>query len=204
MLMSRLRTDGQTESEDRARILKQNSQFWQLRTWIHDYLCDLTIKSDTGQHSQFLRCFSPKVSIPEVKIGVLKNLLMFGEKYVPQRLRLSGGQGVWWKFKQKQMFSWTILIKTTISLCNIKPKPNMRRRIFNKQKTHNWTKQKPIYTACVRIPYSMNCCLSEKGAKSCRPNESKNGWLTPFDEPATIAGTWCIWSFCFDYYLSCE
>ena len=32
-------------------------QFWQLRTWIHDNLCDLTIKSDTGQHLQFLRCF---------------------------------------------------------------------------------------------------------------------------------------------------
>ena len=31
-------------------------QFWQLRTWIHDSLCDLTIKSDTGQHLQFLRC----------------------------------------------------------------------------------------------------------------------------------------------------
>ena len=31
-------------------------QFWQLRTWIHDNLCYLTIKSDTGQHSQFLRC----------------------------------------------------------------------------------------------------------------------------------------------------
>ena len=25
-------------------------KFWQLRTWIHDNLCDLTIKSDTGQH----------------------------------------------------------------------------------------------------------------------------------------------------------
>ena len=32
--------------------------FWQLRTWILDNLCYLTIKSDTGQHSQFLRCFS--------------------------------------------------------------------------------------------------------------------------------------------------
>ena len=32
-------------------------QFLQLRTWIHDNLCYLTIKSDTGQHSQFLRCF---------------------------------------------------------------------------------------------------------------------------------------------------
>ena len=33
-------------------------QFWQLRTWIHDNLWDLTFKSDTGQHSQFLRCLS--------------------------------------------------------------------------------------------------------------------------------------------------
>ena len=32
-------------------------RFWQLRTWIHDNLCDLTIRSDIGQHSQFLRCF---------------------------------------------------------------------------------------------------------------------------------------------------
>ena len=32
-------------------------QFWQLITWIHDNLCYLTIKSDTEQHSQFLRCF---------------------------------------------------------------------------------------------------------------------------------------------------
>ena len=31
--------------------------WWQLRTWIHDNLCDLTIKSNAGQHSQFLRCF---------------------------------------------------------------------------------------------------------------------------------------------------
>ena len=30
----------------------------QLRSWIHDNLCYLTIKSDTGQHSQFLRCLS--------------------------------------------------------------------------------------------------------------------------------------------------
>ena len=32
-------------------------QFWQLRSWIHDNLCYLTIKSDTGRHRQFLRCF---------------------------------------------------------------------------------------------------------------------------------------------------
>ena len=35
-------------------------QFWQLRTWIHDNLCHLTINCDTGQHSQFLRCFANK------------------------------------------------------------------------------------------------------------------------------------------------
>ena len=33
-------------------------KFWWLRTWIHDNLCFLIIKSDTGQHSQFLRSFS--------------------------------------------------------------------------------------------------------------------------------------------------
>ena len=32
-------------------------QYRQLRTWIHDNLCFLTINCDTGQHSQFLRCF---------------------------------------------------------------------------------------------------------------------------------------------------
>ena len=31
-------------------------QLWQLRTWIHDNLCYLTINCDTGQHTQFLRC----------------------------------------------------------------------------------------------------------------------------------------------------
>ena len=33
-------------------------QFRQLRTWIDDNFCYLTINCDTGQHSQFLRCFS--------------------------------------------------------------------------------------------------------------------------------------------------
>ena len=37
--------------------LRHRLQFWKLRTLIHDNLCDLTIQSDTGQHSQFLRCF---------------------------------------------------------------------------------------------------------------------------------------------------
>ena len=32
-------------------------QFWQLRTWIHDNLCYPTIKSDSGQRSQFLQRF---------------------------------------------------------------------------------------------------------------------------------------------------
>ena len=32
-------------------------QYWQLRTWINDNLCYLTINCDTGRHSQFLRCF---------------------------------------------------------------------------------------------------------------------------------------------------
>ena len=39
------------------RDMRQRLQFWQLRTWIHDNLWYLSIKSDTGQHSQFLQCF---------------------------------------------------------------------------------------------------------------------------------------------------
>ena len=35
-----------------------------------------------------------KISIPEVKIAVLKNLLIFGEKYLPQSVRLLEGGGV--------------------------------------------------------------------------------------------------------------
>ena len=34
--------------------LRHLLQFWQLKTWIHDNLFCLAIKSDTGQHSQFL------------------------------------------------------------------------------------------------------------------------------------------------------
>ena len=39
------------------RNLRHWLKFRQLRTWNHDNFCYLTIKSDTGQHSQFLRCF---------------------------------------------------------------------------------------------------------------------------------------------------
>ena len=41
-------------------LLRHWIYFWELRTWIHDNLCYLTIKSTTGQHSQFLRCFHKK------------------------------------------------------------------------------------------------------------------------------------------------
>ena len=41
---------------DNDNPLRHWLQFWQLKTWLHGNLCDLTIKSDTGQHLQFLRC----------------------------------------------------------------------------------------------------------------------------------------------------
>ena len=34
------------------------------------------------------------MSIPKVKIAVLKNLLIFGKKYLPQSVRLLEGRGV--------------------------------------------------------------------------------------------------------------
>ena len=47
-------------------FLRHWLQFWQLRTWIQDNLCYLTINCDTGQHSQFLRCFVNKYSLEDV------------------------------------------------------------------------------------------------------------------------------------------
>ena len=41
--------------------------FWQLRTSIHDNLWYLTINCDTGQHSQFLRCF--------INLEILKHMI---------------------------------------------------------------------------------------------------------------------------------
>ena len=40
-------------------------QYRQLRTWIHDNLCYLTINCDTGQHSQFLRCLTTAIKNTE-------------------------------------------------------------------------------------------------------------------------------------------
>ena len=37
-------------------LLRHWLQYRQLRTWIHDNLCYLTINCDAGQYSQFLRC----------------------------------------------------------------------------------------------------------------------------------------------------
>ena len=36
-------------------------QFWQLKAWTRDNLCYLSIKNDTGQHSQCLQCLIWKV-----------------------------------------------------------------------------------------------------------------------------------------------
>ena len=47
-------------------------KFWQLRTWSRDNLCYLTFKSDTGQHSQFLRCFKQSIVwVPNTVYSVL-------------------------------------------------------------------------------------------------------------------------------------
>ena len=42
-------------------------QFWQLRIWIHENLCDLAIKNDTGQHLQFLRCLKKEKQLGRVQ-----------------------------------------------------------------------------------------------------------------------------------------
>ena len=50
--------------------------FRQLRTRIHDNHCDLTIRSHTGQHSQFLRCFN-KISHKRLLLDGLPNSEFF-------------------------------------------------------------------------------------------------------------------------------
>ena len=52
-----LRTPPKSNPRDLWHLRHIWVQFWQLRTWICDNLCFLTINCDTGQHSQFLRCF---------------------------------------------------------------------------------------------------------------------------------------------------
>ena len=56
-------------------------QFWQLRTWIHDNLCYLTINCDTGQHSQFLRCFIKLTTLLQEEFLIHLLLIIF-EKYL--------------------------------------------------------------------------------------------------------------------------
>ena len=45
-----------------------------MRNWIHDNLCYLTIKSDTGQHSQFLRCFISMSSLKSLWYEIFRCL----------------------------------------------------------------------------------------------------------------------------------
>ena len=52
-----------------------------MRVWINDNLCYLTIKCDTGQHSQFLRCFDT-----EYKIAVNETTLE-GDHFRKEKLR---------------------------------------------------------------------------------------------------------------------
>ena len=72
----------------------------QLRTWIHDNLCYLTINCDSGQHSQFLRCFrhwecivnrcqSAKL-FPKINLNQLL-LECSSEQFFSFGLNLSGG-----------------------------------------------------------------------------------------------------------------
>ena len=53
-------------------------QFWQLGAWIHDNLWYLTLNCDTGQHSQFLRCFKPSLGLLEAMLAPFKDWVRAG------------------------------------------------------------------------------------------------------------------------------
>ena len=60
--------------------------FRQLRTWVHDNHCYLGIKSDTGQHSQFLRCLSsPRASSARAVTGRRCPHRGMGEDFLARR-----------------------------------------------------------------------------------------------------------------------
>ena len=66
-------------------------QFWQLNTSIHYNLCDLTIKSDTGQHLQFLQWFRLSCNKTFITTDlktwhVTWNIDIISANLVPQRL----------------------------------------------------------------------------------------------------------------------
>ena len=57
---------------------------WQLRTWINENLCYLKIKSDTGQHSQFLWCFDEIINLWRKKTSLQAgkpNQSFFGQEF---------------------------------------------------------------------------------------------------------------------------
>ena len=90
--------------------------FWQLRTWIHDNRCYLTIKSDTGQHSQFLRCFSHyQMSLLSLMIPRYEQIRWIACCYFSvqdiqwyRAWRFSFELHVDWPFKQVSSF-WTLI-----------------------------------------------------------------------------------------------
>ena len=55
------------------RLFDDNFQS-QLRTWIHDNPCYLTINCDTGQHSQFLQIFISEYTLSDMSGWICVNL----------------------------------------------------------------------------------------------------------------------------------
>ena len=53
---TRINTKTMTKHDMACELVLNCWPFRQLSTWLHDNHCDLTIKSHTGQHSQFLKC----------------------------------------------------------------------------------------------------------------------------------------------------
>ena len=140
-----------------------------MRTWIPEDLCYLTIKSDTGQHSQFLRCF----------------FLQRFESYFGQFLDLDEHSwvlvGLGWGSPRvrKHVLSWA-MPKWLLAPVTIK-----RGLIFG----YMGFKVFLILLGCwgcvtfllevanknISIPVHMNWSLSEKGGHVCDPSDMMRG-----------------------------
>ena len=105
--------------------------FRQLRTWIHDNRCDLTIKSDTGQHLQLLRCFGHSGQMSPRPQG---SRVVFLKRWLTQVGK--------WDFWVIWDFAWCLLSSQLAPL----QKKDPRRAEFASVSPEDWhVKKYPLY-----------------------------------------------------------
>ena len=120
--------DKDKDKEKRTMIDLWHLRHWlhlrQLRTWIHDNLRYLTIKSETAQHSQFLRCLL-KVCMNSCLFPTVLFQNSWSIANEPPKLQ----RGRFIKIPFEQIPNPLVCLKSEIKLRN-KPKPRQKRKKY--------------------------------------------------------------------------